>query len=84
MRKAKRSRAVQVACFVPAQRAEALKHFVSRRALDIEGLGSKLIEQLVAADRIRTPADLFGLTKDELAEMERMGPKSARELARIN
>ena len=66
--------------FCPAQRAEALKHFVSRRALDVEGLGSKLIEQLVAADRIKTPADLYGLTEDELAEMERMGPKSARNL----
>jgi len=66
--------------FCAAQRAEALKHFVSRRALDIEGLGSKLIEQLVAADRIRTPADLFGLTKDELVEMERMGSKSAENL----
>jgi DNA ligase (NAD+) len=66
--------------FCSAQRAEALKHFVSRRALDIEGLGSKLIEQLVDIDRIKTPADIFQLEKDELAEMERMGEKSAENL----
>jgi len=66
--------------FCPAQRAEALKHFVSRRAMDVDGLGSKLIEQLVAMDRIKTPADLYGLTRDELVEMERMGEKSAENL----
>ncbi len=66
--------------YCAAQRAEALKHFVSRRALDIEGLGSKLIDQLVAIDRIETPADLYQLTQDELAEMERMGEKSAENL----
>lgn len=66
--------------FCPAQRAEALKHFVSRRALDIEGLGSKLIDQLVAIDRVHSPADLYSLEKDELAAMERMGEKSAEKL----
>ncbi|RLA26447.1 MAG: DNA ligase [Gammaproteobacteria bacterium] len=66
--------------FCSAQRSEALKHFVSRRALDVDGLGAKLIEQLVAMDRIKTPADLFGLKKDELVEMERMGEKSAENL----
>jgi DNA ligase (NAD+) len=66
--------------FCAAQRAESLKHFVSRRALDVDGLGSKLIEQLVAADRIRTPADLYGLTKEDLLKMERMGSKSAENL----
>jgi len=63
-----------------AQRAEALKHFVSRRALDVDGLGSKLIEQLVAIDRIKTPADLYGLDRDELAGMDRMAEKSAENL----
>ena len=60
-----------------AQRAEALKHFVSRRAMDIEGLGAELIEQLVDVDRLKTPADIFTLTRDELSELERMGEKSA-------
>ncbi len=68
--------------FCAAQRTEALKHFVSRRALDVDGLGAKLIEQLVAADRIKTPADLYGLGKEELAAMERMGDKSAENLLR--
>lgn len=66
--------------FCSAQRAEALKHFVSRKAMDIEGLGAKLIEQLVAIDRLKTPADIFQLDKDELAELERMGEKSAENL----
>jgi DNA ligase (NAD+) len=48
--------------------------------MDIEGLGSKVIEQLVAIDRVKTPADLFQLQKDELAAMERMGEKSAANL----
>jgi len=66
--------------FCAAQRAEALKHFVSRKALDIEGLGAKLIEQLVANDRVKTPADLFTLSTDELAELDRMGEKSAEKI----
>ena len=66
--------------FCAAQRAESLKHFVSRRALDIEGLGSKLIDQLVELDRVKTPADLFGLQMEELAAMERMGERSAQKL----
>ena len=66
--------------FCAAQRAEALKHFVSRRALDIEGFGAKLVEQLVAADRLKTPADIFQLSAKELSELDRMGEKSADNL----
>ena len=66
--------------YCSAQRVESLKHFVSRRAMDIDGLGAKLIEQLVSIGRIKTPADLFRLEKDELTELERMGEKSAQNL----
>jgi len=66
--------------FCAAQRAESLKHYVSRRALDIDGLGSKLIEQLVEIDRVMTPADIYSLNRDELAAMDRMGTKSAEKL----
>ena len=64
----------------PAQRKEEIKHFASRRALDIQGLGDKLVEQLVDRDWVRTPADLFGLRAEQLAELERMGEKSAQKL----
>lgn len=66
--------------FCDAQRAESLKHFVSRKAMDVEGFGAKLIEQLVAVDRVHTPADIYQLTKEELASLERMGDKSASNL----
>jgi DNA ligase (NAD+) len=66
--------------FCKAQRSESLKHFVSRRAMDIEGLGAKLIEQLVEEDRISNPSDIYRLTREELAERERMGEKSAHNL----
>ena len=68
--------------YCAAQRAESLKHFVSRRAFDIEGFGSKLIEQLVSIDRLKTPADIFQLTREELSELERMGKKSADKLVK--
>ena len=63
-----------------AQRQESLRHFASRRALDIEGLGDKIIEQLVEGNVVRTPADLYALTAGQLAELERMGEKSAANL----
>ncbi len=66
--------------YCPAQRKQAVKHFASRRALDIEGLGDKLIEQLIDRRLIENPADLFGLGEEELAGLERMGPKSAHNL----
>ena len=64
----------------PAQRKEEIKHFASRRALDIQGLGDKLVEQLVDRDWVRTPADLFGLRAEQLAALERMAEKSAQNL----
>jgi DNA ligase (NAD+) len=63
-----------------AQRQEALRHFASRRALDIEGLGDKLVEQLVEHERVQSPADLYTLSAPELAGLERMGEKSAANL----
>jgi DNA ligase (NAD+) len=63
--------------FCPAQRKQALLHFSGRRALDIEGLGDRLVEQLVDAGLVRTPADLFKLGLGALAGLERMAEKSA-------
>ena len=63
--------------FCAAQRKEALKHFVSRKAMDIDGVGGKLIEQLVDRELIHTPADLFKLDLTTLIRLERMGTKSA-------
>ena len=61
----------------PAQRKGMLLHFAQRRALDIEGLGDKLVEQLVDADLVHEAADLFALTQAQLAGLDRMGEKSA-------
>ncbi|HVP86641.1 MAG TPA: NAD-dependent DNA ligase LigA [Casimicrobiaceae bacterium] len=61
----------------PAQRKQALLHFASRRAMDIEGLGDKLVDQLVDAGIVHTPADLYKLGIAALAELERMADKSA-------
>jgi len=66
--------------FCPAQRKEALRHFASRRALDIEGLGTKLVDQLVDSGLVRTPADIFTLDAETLSGLERMGSKSATNL----
>jgi DNA ligase (NAD+) len=66
--------------FCPAQRKEALLHFAGRRALNIEGLGDKLVEQLVDMQLVKTPVDLYHLTLPVLAGLERMGEKSANNL----
>lgn len=63
-----------------AQRKEALKHFVSRRALDVEGMGDKIIDQLVEKEYVHTPADLFRLSAGKLTGLDRMGPKSAQNV----
>jgi len=64
----------------PAQRKEEIRHFASRRALDIQGLGDKLVDQLVERDWVKTPADLFGLEAGQIETLERMGEKSAQNL----
>ena len=66
--------------YCPAQRKQALFHFAARRALDIEGLGDRLIEQLVDTGIVRTPADLYRLDLPVLVDLERMAEKSARNL----
>jgi len=63
-----------------AQSVEIIKHFASRRAMDIEGLGAKLIEQLVLEGAVETPADLYDLNADQLAALDRMGEKSAQNV----
>lgn len=64
----------------PAQRVEEIRHFASRRALDIQGLGDRLVEQLAARGIVRSPADLWNLDTAVLAELDRMGEKSALKL----
>jgi len=66
--------------YCAAQRKESLRHFASRRAMDIEGLGARLIEQLVDGEHVSSAADLYRLTLDELAGLERMAEKSAANL----
>ncbi|HZP87706.1 MAG TPA: NAD-dependent DNA ligase LigA [Burkholderiales bacterium] len=66
--------------FCPAQRKQSLLHFASRRAMDVEGLGEKLVDQLVDARLVETPADLYRLDVPTLAALERMGEKSAANL----
>ncbi|MXP66585.1 NAD-dependent DNA ligase LigA [Pantoea sp. Nvir] len=63
-----------------AQKKKALKHFVSRRTMNIDGLGDKIIDQLVEKEYVRTPADLFRLTLAKLLELDRMGLKSAQNV----
>lgn len=66
--------------YCPAQRKEAIRHYASRKALDIEGLGDKWIDILVDKGLVETVADIYGLTKDNLTGLERMGDKSATNL----
>jgi DNA ligase (NAD+) len=66
--------------FCGAQRIRSIQHFVSRKALDIEGLGEKLVVQLVESGLVHTVADIFKLTRDQLTALERMGEKSADNL----
>ena len=66
--------------FCEAQRKEAIKHFASRKAHDVDGLGDKLVEQLVDEKLISTPVDLFNLNEIQISTMERMGQKSAKNL----
>ncbi len=63
--------------YCPAQRKQALLHFAGRRAMDIEGLGEKLVDQLVDQGLVKTPADLYRLDAKNLASLERMAEKSA-------
>ena len=66
--------------YCKAQRKQALLHFAGRRAMDIEGLGEKIVDQMVEQDLVRNPADLYALSFDALAGLERMGEKSAENL----
>lgn len=64
----------------PAQRKEALKHFVSRRAMNVDGMGDRIIEQLVDKDYVKTPADLYKLNLPTLCSLDKIGEKSANNL----
>jgi DNA ligase (NAD+) len=66
--------------FCPAQRKEAIRHYASRKALDIEGLGDKWVDILVDSEKVETIADLYRLRKADLIGLERMGDKSASNL----
>jgi len=66
--------------FCPAQRKGAIKHFASRTAMDIEGLGDKLVDQLVDEELVSSVKDIFKLTKEQVAGLERMGELSAGNL----
>lgn len=66
--------------YCQAQVKESVKHFASRKAMDIDGLGAKLVEQLVAQKLVQTPADLYNLTREQLLNLDRMADKSAENL----
>ncbi|WP_296749994.1 NAD-dependent DNA ligase LigA [Thiobacillus sp.] len=69
--------------YCPAQRKQALLHFAGRRAMDIDGLGDKLVDQLVERGLVHTPADVYGLNLETLAGLERMAGKSAANLIAV-
>jgi DNA ligase (NAD+) len=71
-------RCINASC--PAQIKERIKHWASRAAMDIEGLGEKIVEQLVDTGLVKSIPDLYRLTKSQLERLERMGPKSAENL----
>jgi DNA ligase (NAD+) len=66
--------------YCPAQRKQAIHHFAARRAMDIDGLGEKLVDQLVERELVSSPADLYGLSHEQIAGLERMADKSAANL----
>ena len=66
--------------YCPAQRKQAVRHFASRRAMDIEGLGEKMVEQLVDAKLVDSILDVYGLSEEQLVALERMGKKSSANL----
>jgi DNA ligase (NAD+) len=66
--------------YCAAQRKQAIVHFASRKALDVDGLGERLVEQLVDTGLVHNPADLYKLTQEQLENLERMGEKSAANL----
>ena len=66
--------------FCSAQRKEHIKHFASRKAMNIDGFGDKLVEQLVDADLIDSVSDIFNLTLEQLSDLDRMGEKSAKNI----
>jgi DNA ligase (NAD+) len=68
--------------YCAAQRKQAIQHFASRRAMDIEGLGEKLVEQLVDNELVKNVADIYTLNQEQWANLERMGPKSAKNIIR--
>jgi DNA ligase (NAD+) len=72
------SRCVNASC--PARIRESILHYASRRAMDIDGLGEAVVDQLLAAGLVRSIPDLYGLRYDALVELERLGPKSSRNL----
>jgi len=68
--------------FCSAQVKESIKHFSSRKAMDVDGLGDKIVEQLVNLGLVKTPADLYALTPEQLSSLERMAEKSASNVVK--